>query len=104
MPEQPSNLDCRECMDLLSDYVDGSASEAIQAELLEWHLEGCQPCVSFVNTYKGTVDAARRLRETTLPPSFSKSWSPSSSAPRALTPAAGARRAQPPSAHAPSSC
>src|SRR6185503_19411581 len=67
MPEQPSNLDCRECMDLLSDFVDGSHPKH-QAELLEWHLEGCPPCVAFVNTYKGTVDAARRLRETTLPP------------------------------------
>jgi len=61
------NLDCRECMDLLCDYVDGSLPKH-QAELLEWHLEGCSPCVAFVNTYKGTVDAARRLRETTLPP------------------------------------
>ncbi len=67
MPEQPSNLDCRECMELLSDYVDGSLPKH-RAEVLEWHLEGCAPCVSFVNTYKGTVDAARRLRETTLPP------------------------------------
>ncbi len=39
-----------------------------QAELLEWHLEGCAPCVAFVNTYKGTVDAAKRLRETRIPP------------------------------------
>lgn len=67
MEHQPSNLDCRECVDLLADYVDGSLPKA-KAELLEWHLEGCAPCVAFVNTYKGTVDAARRLRETRLPP------------------------------------
>jgi len=36
--------------------------------LLDWHIEGCAPCVAFVNTYKGTVDAAKRLRQTTLPP------------------------------------
>lgn len=60
---------CRDCVELLADYVDGSLPRA-QAELLEWHLEGCAPCVAFVNTYRGTVDAARRLREReiTLPP------------------------------------
>jgi anti-sigma factor RsiW len=67
MPHQPSSdMECRECMDLLADYVDGTLAKD-QAELLDWHLEGCQPCVAFVNTYKGTVDAARRLRETRLP-------------------------------------
>jgi len=54
-------------MDLLADYVDGQLPRE-QAELLEWHIEGCAPCVAFVNTYKGTVDAAKRLRQTTLPP------------------------------------
>ena len=67
MDDQPSNLQCRECVDLLADYLDGSLPKD-KAELLEWHLEGCAPCVAFVNTYKGTVDAARRLRETRLPP------------------------------------
>ena len=61
------DMDCPECMDLLADYVDGSLPRN-QAELLEWHLESCGPCVAFVKTYKGTVDAAKRLRETTLPP------------------------------------
>ena len=62
MEEQPSEIDCRACIDLLADYVDGTLPKH-RAELLEWHLEGCQPCVAFVNTYKGTVGAASRLRE-----------------------------------------
>jgi hypothetical protein len=67
MPHQPSGkMECRECMDLLADYVDGTLPKD-QAELLDWHLEGCPNCVAFVNTYKGTVDAARRLRETKIP-------------------------------------
>ena len=65
--ESSSDLGCPECMDLLADYVDGTLPRQ-QADLLEWHLDGCPPCVAFVNTYKGTVDAARRLRETVLPP------------------------------------
>ncbi|MBI2527723.1 MAG: zf-HC2 domain-containing protein [Candidatus Rokubacteria bacterium] len=67
MDEDSSELHCRECVDLLADYVDGTLPKA-QAELLDWHLDGCAPCVAFVNTYKGTVDAARRLRETKIPP------------------------------------
>jgi anti-sigma factor RsiW len=63
-------IGCSECVELLADYIDGTLPRD-QTELLEWHLDGCQPCVAFVNTYRGTVDAARRLRETPetkLPP------------------------------------
>ena len=67
MDETSQDFGCPECMDLLADYVDGQLPPE-QAELLEWHIEGCAPCVAFVNTYKGTVDAAKRLRQTTLPP------------------------------------
>ena len=67
MDESSQDIGCPECMDLLADYVDGALPRE-QAELLEWHIEGCAPCVAFVNTYKGTVDAAKRLRQTTLPP------------------------------------
>ena len=67
MDEASPEIGCQECMDLLADYVDGALPRE-QAELLEWHIEGCAPCVAFVNTYKGTVDAAKRLRQTTLPP------------------------------------
>jgi hypothetical protein len=67
MERLPSDLDCRECIELLAEYVDGLLPKAT-AELLDWHLEGCAPCIAFLNTYKGTVDAAKRLRETKLPP------------------------------------
>jgi anti-sigma factor RsiW len=67
MHEESSELQCRECVELLADYVDGTLPKD-QAELLDWHLDGCAPCVAFVNTYKGTVDAARRLRDTRIPP------------------------------------
>jgi len=67
MDGSSQDIGCAECMDLLADYVDGNLPRE-QAELLEWHIEGCGPCVAFVNTYRGTIDAARRLRETALPP------------------------------------
>jgi len=67
MGDSSPSIGCTECMDLLADYVDGVLPRE-QAELLEWHIEGCPPCVAFVNTYRGTVDAAKRLRQATLPP------------------------------------
>jgi len=67
MGDPSQNIGCQECMDLLADYVDGALPRE-QAELLEWHIDSCAPCVAFLNTYRGTMDAAKRLRQATLPP------------------------------------
>lgn len=67
MEDKSDNLGCSECVDLLADYVDGALPRE-QADRLESHLASCPPCVAFVKTYKGTVDAAARLRQMTLPP------------------------------------
>lgn len=62
-----STIRCREIVDLLADYLDGSLPVET-AKSLEAHLEGCTPCIAFVNTYRGTVNAVRRLHETEIPP------------------------------------
>ncbi len=67
MDDPPRDIGCAECMDLLADYVDGALPPK-KSQAFEWHIESCPPCVAFVNTYKGTVDAAKRLRQATLPP------------------------------------
>ena len=59
-------FECRQIAELLGDYLDGSLPRH-QAELLEWHIEGCRPCVAFVNTYKGTINAAQKLQEVEIP-------------------------------------
>ena len=61
-----SELECRQIAELLGDYLDGTLPKAT-AELLEWHIEGCGPCVAFVNTYRGSIDAAKKLREVEIP-------------------------------------
>ena len=68
-PASPSRpeLECRRIAELLGDYLEGTLSKRM-AELLEWHIDGCAPCVAFINTYRGTVNAARTLREVTIPP------------------------------------
>jgi anti-sigma factor RsiW len=67
----PTTIECRQIADLLGDYLDGSLSKSTR-ELLEWHIEGCGPCVAFVNTYRGTVNAATKLKEVEIPAELKK--------------------------------
>jgi anti-sigma factor RsiW len=62
-----TEVECRKIAELLGDYIDGSLPRREQ-ELIDWHIEGCPPCVAFVNTYRGTIGAAQALREVQIPP------------------------------------
>jgi len=59
-------MECRRIAELLVDYLEGTLPKHT-VELLEWHIDGCAPCVAFVNTYRGTVDATRALRDVEMP-------------------------------------
>ena len=61
-----SELECRQIAELLGDYFDGSLPNHLR-ELLEWHIDGCQPCVAFINTYRETISVTRRLPEAPMP-------------------------------------
>ncbi len=67
----PSSIECRQIAELLGEYLEGTLPRQT-LELLEWHIEGCAPCVAFVNTYRGTINAARELREVDIPPELKK--------------------------------
>ena len=62
----PSTIECRQIADLLGDYLEGTLPKPTR-ELLEWHIEGCGPCVAFLNTYRGTINAAAKLKEVEIP-------------------------------------
>lgn len=62
-----SEMECRRLAELLADYLDGTLPRRL-TELLEWHIDGCAPCVAFINTYRGTVEATRRLTPAEIPP------------------------------------
>lgn len=53
---------CRECVDLLTDYLEGSLDDNVQ-ERLDDHLSACAPCINFVRTFERSADMTRRLRE-----------------------------------------
>lgn len=59
-------MECRRIAELLGDYLEGTLPKPT-VELLEWHIEGCAPCVAFVNTYRGTVNATKTLRDVPIP-------------------------------------
>ncbi len=66
-----SSIECRQIAELLGDYLEGTLPRATR-DLLEWHIEGCAPCVAFVNTYRGTIDAAKKLKDVEIPAELKK--------------------------------
>lgn len=49
---------CKECIDLLYDYIEGSLDKST-TESLEEHFQDCPPCIAFMNTYKSTTTICR---------------------------------------------
>jgi anti-sigma factor RsiW len=62
---------CDECVELLVDYISGELPPE-RARALEIHLDLCPSCVSFVNTYRGTVNIARTLQPDDIPPELTQ--------------------------------
>ena len=50
-----NHTECKSLLASLSEYVDGTLSEDLCAEI-ERHLEGCDNCKVVVNTLRKTVD------------------------------------------------
>lgn len=69
--ETPAEIECRQIADLLADYLEGTLPRRT-VELLEWHIDGCAPCIAFINTYRGTIRATRTLHATEIPPELKK--------------------------------
>ena len=54
---------CKECLELLHDYIDGALSKEVKGALEE-HFKDCPPCISFLNTYKATTKTCRQTLNT----------------------------------------
>lgn len=58
---------CKECLELLCDYLDGELDPKVSSSLEE-HFQDCPPCIAFVNTYKSTTDLCRTtLKDVDIP-------------------------------------
>ena len=68
-----SSVECRQIAELLGDYLAGTLPRRLH-DLIDFHVDGCPPCVAFLNTYRGTIDAARALRghQVQIPPELKK--------------------------------
>ena len=62
----PSRVTCAQATALLLDYISGTLDPATTL-VLERHLERCDDCVAFLQTYKETLRATRTLRYDGMP-------------------------------------
>ena len=49
---------CKECLDLLYEYIEGSLDQETAGSLDE-HFQDCPPCIAFMQTYKSTTTICR---------------------------------------------
>jgi hypothetical protein len=61
-----SEIECRQIAEMLGDYIDGTLPSHTR-DLIDFHIDGCQACVAFVKTYKGTIGATRKLGDIPIP-------------------------------------
>jgi predicted anti-sigma-YlaC factor YlaD len=47
-------LTCRELIEFLDDYIDGSLEEHLVCRFRQ-HLDACPPCRDYLESYRGTV-------------------------------------------------
>ena len=62
----PTIEHCKECVDLLGDYVEGHLPPE-REQALEAHLSMCMPCITFVRTYKATRKLCRAALAREMP-------------------------------------
>lgn len=66
VPSGPMGMTCREQVELLVDYLDGTLDPRV-AKALEAHLADCRPCLNFLKTYKTTSAWVRELSWEEMP-------------------------------------
>ena len=57
---------CKECVDLLVDYLDGKLPEDQEKEL-DAHFTACPPCLDFVEQYRAASRLGARAIATEMP-------------------------------------
>jgi anti-sigma factor RsiW len=68
--QEPSER-CKEIFAVLSEYLDLELLPAACQEL-ETHLEGCPPCIEFVESLRKSIDLCRQYSPTELPKPLSE--------------------------------
>ena len=63
------NLTCRQLAELLHDFVSGELADEANANI-QVHLDGCPPCVAYVESYRITIQVTKSLSPRPMPESL----------------------------------
>ncbi len=55
-------LKCKECLDLLMDYLEDNLDSETQKQL-DQHFGDCPPCLNFLGSYRDCSKMAQQLRD-----------------------------------------
>lgn len=55
-------VNCKECVELLYDYLDSTLDPEMMEQLDE-HFAACPPCINFLKTYRATKTMERQLND-----------------------------------------
>ncbi len=61
-----SNVNCKHCVDLLVDYLEGQNDPA-EEKKLDDHFMACPPCLDFLDQYRAASRMCRRALEQEIP-------------------------------------
>jgi anti-sigma factor RsiW len=71
MKEMNDMISCKEMVDLIMDYLDNNLDDEA-AKAFDMHIEGCEDCHAFLNTYKKTVSLTHQITYEDIPDELSK--------------------------------
>lgn len=57
---------CKECVDLLVDYLEGGLPED-REKALDEHFMGCPPCLDFLDQYRASTTLCKKAISTEMP-------------------------------------
>lgn len=61
-----STVNCKHCIDVLVDYLEGQLP-ADKEKALDEHFLACPPCLDFLDQYRASSTLCRRALETEMP-------------------------------------
>jgi len=61
-----AGLTCEQVIGLIADYLESALTPEVIAEL-EAHLDGCEPCVAYLRTYRRTKDLTAQTERVEMP-------------------------------------
>jgi len=63
------DMDCKELVELVTSYLDGSLDPDTRARV-DVHLLECDGCANYLQQFRATVDTLGKVDDETLDPSF----------------------------------